>query len=108
MPPRAQTRYALCSAIVDEDGDLVLTDPEPYQYQPLGDNVTITTIDGDTWMRLAWRLYGRADWYWVIVDFMGVVDPTLAIPAGTVVTAPSLRAVTEIILNEQRRKDYQS
>lgn len=107
MPPQASSRTRFCSAILDEDDDLILTDPEPYT-TPQRDDITTTVGDGDSLNLLAFRYYGRADHWWAVADRAGVYDPTLRLDPGSKVTLPSRRTVNEEILNESRRKAFQA
>ncbi len=102
-----QSRFRLCSGVTDEDGDLILTDPEPFA-TPLADDRAVTWTEGDTLHHLAYRTLGRAEWWWVIADRNGMHDPTVRIEAGAVLMVPSRRAVTEEILTERRRAEFQA
>lgn len=107
MPPHALSRFRFCSAIEDEDNDLILTDPEPYTTAQRDDVVT-TVNEGSSLTLLAYRQYGRAELWWVVADRAGIYDPTLRMEPGTQIVMPSRRTVNEEILNESRRKEFQS
>lgn len=111
MPPTPTSRTRLCSGIIDDDGDLVLTDPEPFLYRELPDNITHPVVQADTWQSIAYRYYGDALLYWVVVDFQPagpVYDVTVALVPGERVVVPSLRTVQEDILSESRRQEFQA
>lgn len=116
MPPTEYSETRFSSGIVDDDGDLILTDPEPYLYRRLADNEEYVFGAGDTVERLAYSRYGRAELAWVILNFQRdangqpapIFDPTVKIEPGTVLVLPSQRTVFEEILNESRRKEYQA
>lgn len=108
MPPRRYSRYSYSLGVLDAAGALILTDPEPFAYVALADNVVHTVEVGDT-------LWGLADLYfqplprpsglwWVIADFQPVPihDPTLALAPGTTVYIPSVRTVQEQIFSAAR------
>ena len=107
MPPTSRSRFRLCSGVVDFDGDLILTDPEPYTAANADDESVVMT-DGDSLQRIAYRRYGFAELWWVVADRAGIYDPTISIAAGTVLTIPSSRTVNELILNESRRREFQA
>lgn len=107
MPPTPTSRTRLCSGIIDDQGDLVLTDPEPFLYRELADNITHPIVQSDTWQSIAYRYYGDALLWWVVVDFQSVYDPTVALVPGERLTLPSLRTVQEDILSESRRPEFQ-
>lgn len=111
MPPTPISRTRLCSGIVDDDGDLVLTDYEPFLYQDLADNITHVIAQADTWQSIAYRYYGDALLYWAVSDFQPagpVYDTTVALVPGERVVLPSLRTVQEDILSESRRPEFQA
>lgn len=107
MPPTPTSRTRLCSGIIDDQGDLVLTDPEPFLYRELADNITHPIVQSDTWQSIAYRYYGDALLWWVVVDFQAVYDPTITLVPGERVVLPSLRTVQEDILSESRRAEFQ-
>lgn len=103
----AWSRYRLASGVTDEEGDLILTDPEPFT-TPLADDARVTCVDGQSLNHLAFELYGRAELWWILADRNGIHDPTQRISAGAQLVAPSRRAVTEEILTERRRAGFQA
>jgi nucleoid-associated protein YgaU len=108
MPgPTIFSRTRFCSAITNSDGALILTDPAPYT-TPLADDTTVTVTDGDSLTRLAFRFYGRAELWWVIADRNHIYDPTVGLTAGQTLVVPSSRTVSELILNESRRVEFQA
>lgn len=110
MPPTALDPTALCTAFTDLDGDLILSEPEPYGYRELPDTIEHRALDGDTYPRLAYRYLGSAELAWVIMDFQPtrVFDPTIRIEVGSVVYVPSQRVTYEEILSESRRAEFQA
>lgn len=107
------SRYTFSTGLVDADGALVLTVPEPYLYRPFADNIPHEVISGDTWDSIAGLYYSGAfpdpaGYAWAISDFQiggPALDPTLAPTVGTIVIVPSVRTVREEILNELRRTE---
>jgi len=116
VPPTETSAGRFSSAIQADEGDVILTDPEPYLYRVLGDNIEHVVTDGDTPERLAFAEYGRADYAYVIRNFQRsatgepqpVVDTTIGLEPGSVVVMPSRRTLFEEILNENRRKAFQA
>jgi hypothetical protein len=108
MPPRRYSRYQYTAAILDPAGDLILTDPSPFPYSPLADNVVHNVETGDTVFSLAdvyfQPLARPSGLWWVIADFQPnpIQDPTIALVPGTIVYIPSVRTVLELIFNSAR------
>jgi hypothetical protein len=111
MPPRRYSRYTFSEGILDQDGDLTLTEPVPFAYQDLSDNVTHVVQDGDTLFGLAGLYFDglprAAGLWWVIADFQPVPidDPTIALTPGSTLFIPSLRTVQEQVFDERRRNE---
>lgn len=111
MPPRRFSRYSFCSAVLDDQERLFLTDREPFRYRPLPDNRQHVVKEGDTLFSLAGRYFAPlprpAGLWWVIADFQPepVHDPTLALELGRVVVVPSIRTITEEAFSEKRRAE---
>ena len=55
MPPQAGSRYAMCVAVRDEQGRLVLSERAPLTFKELPDNRVHVVEQGDT----LWHLAGR-------------------------------------------------
>ena len=53
MAPRAWSRYLFCWGLRNENGDIGLTEREPFLYQELPDNRSYTVADGDTLFSIA-------------------------------------------------------
>lgn len=106
--PSAFSRDRFCVGITDDDGNLYLTDPEPWRYQDRADNIEHTVTEGETWESLAYAFYGRADLDWVGADYQPepVVDMTIALVGGASLVFPSQRVVFEEILNDERREAH--
>lgn len=116
MAPTDRSRYWFSAGLLDEDGALYLTEPDPYPYRVLSDTIEHVAVDGDTWWGLAGKYYAEIDLhhaselYWVICDFQPtpIVDPTIAIEAGTTIYIPSPRTVKEEIFNELRSVEFEA
>lgn len=111
MPPRRMSRYTFSEAAVDDAGDLLLSEPEPFVFIDRPDNITHVALDGDTWWGLAGFYYQSiprpAGLWWVLCDFQPepVLDPTIAITPGTTLYIPSVRTVLEDVFSEKRRAE---
>lgn len=111
MPPRRFSRHTFTEAYLDTEGDLVLTDPEPFRFRNLEDNRIHVVKQGDTLWNLAAHYYRElprpAGLWWVIADFQPdpIHDPTVALPSGMTVVIPSLRTVIEEVFSEKRREE---
>jgi hypothetical protein len=103
------SRYLFCQGIVDADGNLYLTDREPFRFVERSDNLFHTVQEGDTLFSLAFTYFERMprpdQFFWAIADFQRepIVDVTLALPKGVTLVIPSVRCLIEEILNESRR-----
>jgi hypothetical protein len=126
MPvPTRTSRFALCTAIDDNNGRQILTDREPFTYRPLPDNWRHEVNDGDTLQSLAAQRYPNqpfpASLWWVIADFQPeeidgakgpglphppIQDPTLALIPGRIIYGPSERTFEEEIIAEKRRVEF--
>jgi len=110
MSPRRLSRYSLSLAIKDEAGRLFLTDPEPFRYQELPDNLYHTVIEGDTLWALAPRAWPNIPdaelLWWVAAWFQPqpIHDPTLALEVGRVLVFPSERTVLEKVFSPARQQ----
>jgi hypothetical protein len=110
VPPRRFSRYQYSVATLDQSGALLLSDPEPFAYVALADNVIHTAETGDRLWFLAHRYFQPlarpSGLWWILADFQPVpiFDPTLSIPAGTTIYIPSVRTVLEQIFNANRQQ----
>lgn len=102
----------MSSASRDDDGDLLLTEPEPFRYRAFDDNRVLRATQGDTPFSVAARAYkDEVDrpsmLYWAICDFQPepIVDPTLEFEQGQVVVIPSFRTIVEHVTSESRREE---
>lgn len=110
MPPRTNSRHLFTTAQTRTgDERLFLSDRTPFRYIDLEDNRVHTVREGDTLHRLA-ALYfvqlgelpfiSAANLWWVIADFQPVPihDPTVQLVKGEKLVIPSVRTVSERIL----------
>jgi hypothetical protein len=101
----------LCLGVLDDAGRRLLTEREPYRYRALPDNRTRRVVDGDTLFDIAGRYFAplprACGFWWAIADFQPdpILDPTLALAAGTTLVIPSTRVLTDVILAETRRRE---
>lgn len=108
MPPRRYSRYQYSAGILDEVGDLILTDPDPFPFQQLADTTIHAVETGDTLWGLAHEYFQPlarpSGLYWIIADFQPVpiYDPTIALQAGQTLYIPSVRTVLEQIFSATR------
>ena len=106
------SRYLFCSGLTDENGNLYLSDREPFGYVARDDNQFHTVTEGDTLFSLAELYYPSIDrpakLFFVIADFQPtpIVDASLKLPIGTTLVVPSMRCVVEEIFNEARRTAF--
>lgn len=117
MPPRRWSRHTFTTAFLEdaeESGgteDLILTEPEPFRFQPFTDNRIHVVKSEDTLFNLAARFFRGiprpAGLWWVIADFQPqpIHDPTIRLTPGTVLVIPSVRTVVEEIFSESRREE---
>jgi hypothetical protein len=112
MAPRAWSRYLFCWGLRNENGDIGLTEREPFLYQELPDNRSYTVADGDTLFSIAERAFPSfphaCGLFWIIADFQPepMQDATLALETGTRLIIPSERTVRELIFDEARRTEF--
>lgn len=112
MPPRVNSRYQFCQGVYDDDGNLFLTQPEPFGFVELADNRFHPVVVGDTLHGLAARYFpsfqNPARLWWVIGHFQPdpIHDPTIRLTTGTNVVIPSERTLKERILNPARREEH--
>ncbi len=108
------SRYRYCIVLYDDDGIPYLTEREPFLHEQLPDNAALIALGDDCWPALADRAYVPEDevcnQWWALCDFQPsddrepVIDPTLAIEAGTEIVVPSRRTKTRRIMGEERRR----
>lgn len=110
MPPRLHSRFMFETATEDEDGDLLLSEPEPFRYLALRDNRAHVVGVGDTLWNLAARYFrgipDPAQLWWVIADFQPepLLDPTITLVEGSTLIIPSVATVVSRLFSEDRRK----
>jgi hypothetical protein len=104
MPPRVGSRFAGSLGLRDENGQLFLTEREPFGYRDYPDNRTHTARQGDTLFGIAGRYFAplprACGYWWAIADFQPepIVDPTLELPIGSELVVPATRILTDTIL----------
>lgn len=101
MPPRAMSRHQFSIGLTDTKGRLYLSDPEPYRFQSFPDNRQHVVKDGDTLQGLAARFFPDEDaalLWWAIAWFQPdpILDPTLALEAGSTLVIPGPSALRAI------------
>jgi hypothetical protein len=110
MPPRRFSRFAFCTAALDDEQRLLLTEREPFRFRAFPDSRHHVVQEGDTLFTLAGRYFAplprACGLWWVIADFQPdpIHDPTLALELGRALVIPSARVVTEEIFSESRRE----
>lgn len=104
------SRYRFCLRQIDGRGRSFLEDRVPYRYRAFADNKTHVVQDGETLFTIAAKQYrnmpgGGSRLWWVIADFQPqpLHDPTLQLPAGSVLVIPSVRIIDARILNPNHR-----
>lgn len=111
MPPRRFSRFTFSAAVLDDTGQLLLTEREPYRFRALADTRQHVLQQGDTLFTLAGRYFAPlprpAGLWWIIADFQPepIHDPTLALDLGRLLFIPSVRVITEEIFSEARRQE---
>lgn len=109
MPPRKFSRHTFTEAFEDDVGDVVLTEPEPFRFQPFDDNRVHVVKGGETIFTIAAKYFRGlprpAGFWWIIADFQPdpIHDPTVKVADGARLIIPSMRTVLEEIFNENRR-----
>ena len=112
MPPRPGSRHSFCLGVRDEQGRLFLTEREPYRYRDHADNRVHVVVQGDTLFDLAGRYFAplprACGFWWAIADYQPnpIIDPTILLVPGRRLLIPSLRVLTDVILNETRRREH--
>jgi hypothetical protein len=101
------SRHSFTAGIYLGD-DFLLTDRERYGYRTFSDNRIHVVQEGETLWALAGRYFAplprACGFWWVIADFQPapIHDPTLKLTPGRPLIVPSLRTLTEEILNKRR------
>jgi hypothetical protein len=105
-----ESRYRFCTVLTDAAGRQYLDEREPFRYVDEPDNVIHVARAADTWWGLAHRYFpgfSRAcGLWWLLCEFQPtpVIDPTLALVAGTTVVIPSARLVRLRVFSPERRR----
>lgn len=101
--------YSFSEGRKDSDGKIYLTEPEPFAYEDLPDNLEHVVRDGETLYSLAGRYFRNfkrpAGLFWVIAGFQPepIHDPTIALRKGSVLIIPSELTVQTRVFSERRR-----
>lgn len=112
MPPQRFSRHLLTTGLTDANGNVFLADRVPLRFVELRDNRKHTVKEGDDLFNIAGRYFAPlnrpAGFFWAVADFQPdpIIDPTLKLQARRVLFVPSIRTLIEIILNEDRREDF--
>lgn len=112
MPPRRNSRHLLTTGLTDTNQNVFLADRVPLRFANLSDNRKHTVKEGDDLFNIAGRYFAPMDrpagFFWVVADFQPdpIIDPTLKLDAARVLIVPSIRTLIEIVLNEDRREDF--
>ena len=104
------SRFLFCQGLTDSAGRLLLSERVPFRFVDRTDTRQHTVTDGDTIFGLAGLYFAQlprpAQFFWVLMDFNGLFDPTLRLRRGTVLQVPSVRFIVEELQNEARRTDF--
>jgi hypothetical protein len=110
---RRLSRYRFCTGRLQPDGSMMLSDREPFRFQPFPDTVVHTAQLGDTWHNLAFEYYDgiaedSSDLYFVICDFQPtpVVDPTIPPQPGDLIYIPSAEVLISRIFSNARKAEH--
>lgn len=112
MPPQRLSRHILTTGLTDEDNKVFLADRVPFRFVELADNRKHTVKEGDSIFNIAGRYFAPlsrpAGFFWVVADFQPdpIIDPTLKLQNQRTLFVPSIRTMVELILNEDRREDF--
>lgn len=112
MPPRRNSRHLLTTGLTDTNQNVFLADRVPLRFIDLPDNRKHTVKEGDSLFNIAGRYFAPvnrpAGFFWVVADFQPdpIIDPTLKLDSRRVLIVPSIRTLIEIVLNEDRREDF--
>ena len=110
MTLQAGSRHSFCSGVRNEDGELFLTEREPYRFHNHTDTRVHSVVQGDTLFDLAGRYFAplprACGFWWVIADFQPdpIIDPTIELEVGRRLFIPSTRVLTDVIFGEQRAR----
>lgn len=109
MPPRRFSRHTFTEAFENVDGEVLLTEPEPFRFRPFDDNRIHNVRGGETLFTIAAKMFRGlprpAGFWWVIADFQPdpIHDPTVRLADGATLVIPSMRTVLEELFSESRR-----
>lgn len=113
MSITTRSRYQFSTLLEDEYGNKYLTDPVPFRYRDLPDNIFHIVKEGDTLHNLAARYYrdlanlpivSAANYYWAIADYQPepIIDPTCKLEVGRMMVIPSTNTLRTQILQRPR------
>lgn len=89
MPPvTLESRFFSVNAFNDDDSKKALESYIAFRFDNAPGTQYIDVQEGDTLHHLSDRLYGTTDFWWVLADFNGILDPTQRLDAGRTIRAP--------------------
>lgn len=110
MAPLVGSRHSFTFGVRDDAGILFLTEREPFGFQEYSDARQHIVAQGDSLFGLAGGYFAplprACGFWWAIADFQPdpIIDATLELELGRRLFIPSTRALTDVILGEQRRR----
>jgi len=100
MPPRKNSRYERSFGVEDDNGNLYLTEREPFLYnKDLPGTRRHRVAKGDTLYNLAYKyfqpIHNAEHLWWIIAEFQPtpILDPTIDLADGSTLFIPSVRVV---------------
>jgi len=105
------SRYRFVFGLTDDEGRDYLVERQPFRFREETDNRTHVVAEGDTLFNLAGRYFRAIDTdracglWWIIADFNGIHDPTIALTPSSQLKIPSSRLVRMEIMNSNRRRE---
>lgn len=104
MAPRINSRYERCLGVEDDSGSLVLTDREPFSFDPnLPNTIQHFVGEGEDLWSIAYRYFqpiqNAEHLWWIIADFQPnpIQDPTIDLETGRMLYIPSIDVVKQRI-----------
>lgn len=104
-----ESRYFATGEETNDEAVQVVAEREPYAYRDRSDNISHVASEGDSWQTIAERYYSSISsracgLWWVVAEYQPtpIVDPTLQIRKGKVITVPAPIVVINEILPDVR------